>query len=60
VREWLADSVPGGERYIAAGGSWQDPLYMADMLHAEGFPAWHSNATIGFRVARPLPNNGRP
>ena len=52
VREWLADAVPGGARYLAAGGSWQDPVYMADLAHMEGFPPSYASATIGFRVAR--------
>ena len=59
VREWLADAVPGGGRYLAAGGSWQDPFYMADLTHMEGFPPSHASATIGFRVARPVSTSGR-
>ena len=59
VREWLADAVPGGARYLAAGGSWQDPVYMADLAHMEGFPPSHASATMGFRVARPLSLPGR-
>jgi tRNA A-37 threonylcarbamoyl transferase component Bud32 len=59
VREWLVDLAPGGVRYIAAGGSWQDPLYMAGYSHAEGLPPWHANQTIGFRVARPLTGDRR-
>jgi formylglycine-generating enzyme required for sulfatase activity/tRNA A-37 threonylcarbamoyl transferase component Bud32 len=59
VREWLADAVPGGGRYLAAGGSWQDPFYMADLTHMEGFPPAYASATIGFRVARPLSSPGR-
>ena len=55
VREWLADAVPGGGRYLAAGGSWQDPFYMADLAHVEGFPPSHASGTIGFRIVRPLP-----
>jgi len=59
VREWLADPVPGASRYIAAGGSWQDPFYMADLLHAEGFPPSHTSPTLGFRVAWPIPASSR-
>ena len=59
VREWLADAVPGGARYLAAGGSWQDPVYMADLAHAEGFPPSYASGTIGFRVARPVSTSGR-
>ena len=57
VREWLADAVPGGARYLAAGGSWQDPFYMADLSHIEGFPPSYASGTIGFRVARPIPSS---
>ena len=59
VREWLADAIPGGSRYLAAGGSWQDPVYMADLAHAEGFPPSYASGTIGFRVARPVSTSGR-
>jgi formylglycine-generating enzyme required for sulfatase activity len=59
VREWLADAVPGGARYLAAGGSWQDPFYMADLAHSEGFPPSYASGTIGFRVARPVLTSGR-
>ena len=59
VREWLADAVPGGGRYLAAGGSGQDPFYMADLTHMEGFPPSYASATIGFRVARPVSTSGR-
>ncbi|HJR36669.1 MAG TPA: bifunctional serine/threonine-protein kinase/formylglycine-generating enzyme family protein [Gemmatimonadales bacterium] len=59
VREWLADAVSGEARYLAAGGSWQDPFYMADLTHMEGFPPAYASATIGFRVARPLSTAGR-
>ena len=59
VREWLGDAVHSGARYLAAGGSWQDPVYMADLAHVEGFPPSYASGTIGFRVARPLPASGR-
>jgi hypothetical protein len=50
VREWLADSMAGGQR-LAAGGSWQDPPYMFEPGHTEAFEPEFSSSAIGFRVA---------
>ena len=54
VREWLADSVPDSPRRLAAGGSWQDPLYMAmaDAAHTERFDPAYSGDGLGFRIVR--------
>ena len=57
VREWLADSVPDSPRRLAAGGSWQDPLYMAmaDAAHTERFDPAYSGDGLGFRIVRRRP-----
>jgi formylglycine-generating enzyme required for sulfatase activity/tRNA A-37 threonylcarbamoyl transferase component Bud32 len=59
VREWLADSATAGHR-LAAGGSWQDPSYMFEPSHVEGFDPTFAGTAIGFRlVATALPQEPR-
>ena len=59
VREWLLDSIPGGTRRLAVGGSWQDPSYMADPAKSERFMPDFANEAFGFRLVRPLPTTGQ-
>jgi formylglycine-generating enzyme required for sulfatase activity/tRNA A-37 threonylcarbamoyl transferase component Bud32 len=62
VREWLVDSAAEGRR-LATGGSWQDPSYMFEPSHVEGFDPGYAGPAIGFRLVStmPLPDRrGRP
>ncbi|MCA1562193.1 MAG: SUMF1/EgtB/PvdO family nonheme iron enzyme [Acidobacteria bacterium] len=52
VREWLRDTQPGTTRKIVVGGSWQDPVYMFELSHAESFDRGFANEAIGFRCVR--------
>jgi serine/threonine-protein kinase len=55
VREWLRDTQPGTTRKIVVGGSWQDPVYMFELSHAESFDRAFANEAIGFRCVRDTP-----
>ena len=55
VREWLRDTQPGTTRKIVVGGSWQDPVYMFELSHAESFDRAFANEAIGFRCVRDAP-----
>jgi len=56
VREWLRDAVPGIPNKLVVGGSWQDPAYMFEPLHAEKFDPGFGNDAIGFRTVMPVPD----
>ena len=53
VREWLADAMPDSLRRMVAGGSWQDPAYMFEPVHAESFDPSFAGEGIGFRLVMP-------
>jgi serine/threonine-protein kinase len=52
VREWLADKAPGIDKYLVAGGSWQDPSYMFELAHSEHFDPSFASDAIGFRLTQ--------
>lgn len=52
VREWLIHPETGSIRRTVVGGSWKDPEYMFEPLHAELFDPSSSNDAIGFRCVK--------
>jgi len=55
VREWLRDPAPDNNHRLVVGGSWQDPSYMFQSSHAEGFGPGFADQAIGFRLVMPAP-----
>jgi hypothetical protein len=55
VREWVQDSTEGG-RHVVLGGSYQDPTYMFDRSHVEGFDASFASDWIGIRTVASYPD----
>jgi hypothetical protein len=55
VREWLRDPPPDAALRSVVGGSWEDPSYMFEISHTEGFDPAFADDAIGFRLVRPLP-----
>ena len=57
VREWIANPVDGGRRFIL-GGSWRSPSYLSS--NPEALSPFDRSATNGFRCVRnlgPVPDN---
>ena len=55
VREWLRDPASDPALRSVVGGSWEDPAYMFEISHTEGFDPAFANQSIGLRLVRPLP-----
>jgi hypothetical protein len=55
VREWLRDETAEGGRYLAAGGSWEDPTYMFFADHLEPFDPMFTGPGLGFRLVTRVP-----
>jgi hypothetical protein len=56
VREWLRNTADAPDRHYVVGGSFQDPTYMFDRSHLEGFDAAFASEWIGIRTVAPFPD----
>ncbi len=54
VNEWLMDSNGLDNPARTAGGSWQNPSYMFEPIHAQPFRRDYSSTDIGFRCVKPV------
>ena len=52
VREWLRESRSSPELRTIVGGSWRDPVYMFEAVHAESFKPDFAAEDIGFRCVK--------
>jgi len=54
VSEWVKDKNGVENPARTAGGSWQNPSYMFEPIHAQPFQRDYSSSDIGFRCVKPV------